>query len=311
MGAGFPGNVYYAMHSNHAEYGRFLADYDYTYPDGSTAVQTSIQAAVNSCENRRGDTIVVMPPSSTTGKWKENVIVDKSCVHIFSAAYGWEMQFRPGDATPKYPLVGNISVPGFSFLVMARSVEIAGFLFDGGGGYGGVYVGDGVNVTGAGQTGSGANSASAWIHHNQFRGGNEGTYGLALEGCSANVVVEDNTFDGWDNASIWFGPGGGRTVQQLIIRRNSFLPGDGATQYGITCYAAATNVGTLIDDNKFRDGAGTFTQGLYIPAGNTSPTAVTDNKFACSNEMDILATDIHSGNTKATLSATEVFVDED
>jgi len=312
VGGGFNpwGNVYYAIHSDHAEYDRFKAEHDVTYPDGSTAVQTSIQAAHDACEADRSDTVIVMPASSTQGKWKENVLVTTPTVRIYSATYGWENQFRPGDATTKYPMVGNVSVSGFSFLLMARSCEVAGFLFDGGGGYGGMYIGDGVNVTGSGKTGSGGNSANCWVHDCVFRGGNEGTYGLVLDGCSANVLIEDNIFEEWDNAGIYITPGGGRTVQRPVIRRNEFEASDG-TDYGIDFYAASTTVGTLIRDNSFRDSANTFAAAVRIPAGATGVTSLCGNYFACTNMMDVLATDIHSGNYRSTLNATEVYVDED
>ena len=174
-----------------------------------------------------------------------------------------------------------------------------------------MYIGDGVNVTGAGQTGSGGNSANAWVHDNVFRGGNEGTYGLVLDGCSANVLIEDNIFEQWDNAGIYITPGGGRTVQRPIIRRNEFLASDGATTYGIDFYAASTTVGTLIRDNTFRDDANTFTSAVHIPTGVTGVTSLCGNYFACTTMMDILVTDIHSGNYRGTLNATEIYVDED
>lgn len=304
------GNVYYAMHSNHAEYERFKAEHDVTYPDGSTSVQTSVQAAVDACEDDRGDVIWVMPTSSTTGKWKENVYANKTGIKIFSAVYGWENQFRPGDATTKYTMSGNVSVSGFSFLLLDRSIELAGFLFDGGGGYGGVYIGDGYNTSGSATYGSNQNSANCWVHDCIFRGGNEGTYGLVLDGCSANVLIEDNIFEEWDNAGIYITPGGSRTVQRPVIRRNEFVVSDG-TDYGIDFYAASTTVGTLIRDNSFRDTANQFAAAVRIPAGATGVTSLCGNFFACTNMMDVLATDIHSGNYRSTLNASEVYVDVD
>lgn len=289
------GNVYYAKKSTDSDYAAFLSDFYTTYNDGTVSVYNTIQDAVNASQDKRGDTVVVSAGdyTSSTNKWKENVIIKKAGLKIIAQTPGWESQMRPGDATTKYPLAGDITVSSFGFLVMARSVEISGFLVDGGGGNGGIYIGDGVNVTGSGLVGSGGNSASAWIHDCVLRGGSEGNYGIVLEGASANVLVENNIIERWTSAGVWLGPGGGRTTQNPVIRYNEFWAGNAA--YGLDMYNANTTVGALIRGNSFRDGSSlTFTNAIRCQG--TGVHSVVGNFFACTNKITASSTDFVSGN---------------
>lgn len=298
------GNIYFAKKSTDSDYNNFIADNQVTYRDGTTAVYNTIQACADAATDKRGDVVFVAAGdySSSSNKWKENVIITKAGLKVFAIEQGWETQMRPGDATTKYPLAGDISVSGFAFLIMARSVELAGFLCDGGGGYGGVYVGDGVNVTGSGKTGSGGNSASAWVHDMNIRGGGEGTYGVVLEGCSSHVLIENNIFDQWANSAIYLAPGGGRTCQYPIIRRNEFFAANGG--YGIDMYAATSTIGTLIRENSFRDGSSlAFANPIRVPSGASGVTSIVGNYFACTNEPALQTTDWMSGNQQAKAGA--------
>lgn len=251
---------------------------------------TTIQEGIDACEDSKGDIVLVAP-----GKYTEQCyIIGKDCISIFGVSQGgWENQMRPGDATTKYPFtpVGGSAAGGATFAVGSRNVEIAGFLFDGGGGYTGVYVGDMDKLTTLGYTNK--NSASAWIHHNVFRGGSEGPYGLCLDGCSANVLVEDNIFERHTVASINITPGGSRTCQMPIIRRNEFYAANAG--YGIYMYSSATTVGALMRENSFRDGPSlTYTYAILLQGAGVH--AVSGNFFACTNKISAAATDFVSGN---------------
>lgn len=289
LGAGLVGRgkIFYAAKANSAWAAEMQPKIDQNYFFNSS---TSVTDAVAATVDARGDVVIVGP-----GKVQESVVtgIDKSCLKIIAAVHGWETQWRMGDAPTKYGAytpTGGSATQGFGILVVDRSIEITGFLFDGGGGYSGVYVGDGYNAIGTSYT---ENSASAWIHDNTFRGGNEGHYGLVLDGCSADVRIHDNRFVQTTTGGIYVTPGGARTVQRPFIYYNFF---NDCAGYGINMYSAATTTGMMIDNNRFADGVSTtMTAGIQtLGAGVQS---ITDNKFACANPMKLVATDFTSGNT--------------
>jgi parallel beta-helix repeat protein len=235
----------------------------------------TIQHAVDQCNNGtsshtygftggKGDMVIVGP-----GKWQEEVLIYNHPSLKIIAPFGpWETQIRAGDGAVKYPFtpVGASLQPGACFMVASRGVEISGFCLDGGGGYAGVYIGDGyrVNVL------YNENSASARLNNCITTSGT--TWGVILDGCSDNVIIEDNQIESSANGGIYICPGGNRTVQYPIIRRNEFL---NMTGYGIQLYSDATTVGVTVKENLFMDGATPMTKsclfqgaGKHIFAGN-------------------------------------------
>jgi hypothetical protein len=304
----YSGNTYWAIKSTDLSYGSFYDDHYDEYPDGSHSVYNTIQECVDACVSKRGDVVYVVDGTysgGTSTKWAEEVVVDKDNVKIISLGLGWENQMRPGDATVKWALTptGGSAAGGFGFYVVARGVEINGFLIDGGGGYSGIYIGDGYNINAAHPTWNStyayptnANSASAWIHDCEFRGGSEGIYGIVMDGASASCIIENNRFDRWTVAGMYLLAGGSRTTQYPIIRNNVFYAGNAA--YGISIKGDATTIGTLIATNIFHDGASlVFTQAINVAAGATGVTSIVNNNFACANKVSALATDYASGNT--------------
>lgn len=253
--------------------------------DWDNALDT-IQGAVDKCGNGLGDVIYVAPH-----KYQENVLIlDHAGIKIIATHPGWTTRVRASDGATKYPFtpVGGTLVPGACFIVLSQSVTIEGFCLDAGGGYAGVYVGDGyvVNAT------YDENSASVRIQGNHFVGGTEGLYGVCLDGCSDNVVVENNTFSQFTTAGIYITPGGTRTVQRAIIRDNEFIDVAG---YGVDMYSHATTVGVLIKCNSFNDGVSTtMTYGVRCQGAGVH--SIVGNWFACANAISASSTDFTAGN---------------
>jgi parallel beta-helix repeat protein len=300
-----------------------------------TTSLATIQAAVNKCVDKRGDTIFVGAAASAknttyyTGsteypdyrKIKENVLITTSNVHIFAVPYGtWSHQIRPSDGAGDYlevhpgsrtvyaiSLYGAVVSDTVAFVVNAQCVEIAGFCIDVGGGKVGIYVGDGSGITGSAS--SSYNSSGAYIHDNYIRGGSDGTTGagIVLQGCGSNVIIENNIIDQCGGFGIYIGSGSGKTNERPVIRNNVFNDNKG---YGIYVYASMTNRGVLIHGNAFLDGDNTMTAGVKS-AGACTNMLVSNNVFGCATPLDLQTTDFFSGNYKKTTgTATETYISE-
>jgi hypothetical protein len=263
----------------------------------------TIQGAVDKCGDGTGDVIFVAPH-----KYQENVIiVDHDSVKIIATHPGWEMQCRASDATTKYPMtpVGGTLCPGFSFLILSRSVTIDGFLLDGGGGYGGIYVGDGYRVN----TAYDENSASARIKNCVFRGGGEGPYGVVLDGCSDNVVIDDCVFDNITLESIQIGPGGSRTVQNPIIK-NCYFKNIASAKYAIDMYSDATTVGIIVGPgNTFADKTGV--NGGSCRFAGTGVHHFVGNFDCTSSGATGSGADFMAGNTEGAAMSSPLYITED
>jgi hypothetical protein len=249
-----------------------------------TAFKT-MQKAVNSCGDGVGDIIFVAP-----GKYQENVIIySHSSIKIIAPWGPWETQVRASDGTIKYPFtpVGGGAQTGACFFIVSRSVEIAGFCCDGGGSYVGVYVGDGYTINSA----LNQNSGGARVHDCLFTDGT--TWGVVLDGCSDNVIIENNVFEKMVSGGVYICPGGGRTVQRPIIRFNEFIQMAG---YGVQLYAATSTYNVLVKGNHFSDGAAAMTYScLFTSTGKHQFVGNTD----CSANGALgSSTDMMSGNTE-------------
>jgi hypothetical protein len=295
--SGYPGNVYYVAQSDRAYYPYLYERFNRQYEDTSVSVHNTIQAAVNAAKQYRGDIVVVTPD-----KWQEQVIIgDKQGLKIKGIAQGWETQMRPGDAATKYPwtpagIPTGALTGGATFYVLCRSVEISGFNFDGGGGYSGIYVGDADVVAGLVALGWGnENTASVFIHDNLFSGQGEGHYGVDLEGCGANAVIENNIFEKWTKDAVRVGSYSSRSNQGVTVRNNDFLAGNSG--YGVTVInIAGGNVNTAIEDNNFRDGKSLAFTAAVNSLTTDGVTAIMGNKFGTVLSIIAQATDRVSGN---------------
>ncbi len=268
--------------------------------DWDNAVDT-IQAAVDKCGDGTGDRIWVAPH-----KYQENVLIkDHEAIQIITTHPGWATRIRAGDGGTLYPIntVGGVTVPGFGFLVMSRSVLIDGFLMDGGGGYGGIYVGDGYRQNVA----NNENSASARIQRNVFIGGAEGNHAMVLDGCSDDVQVLGNVFNDWTEASVQLDAGGTRTVQNPILEGNRFIdiPNGKAA---IDMYNSNTSVGIQVIGNTFADKSGATANSCTF--AGTGVHHFMGNYDATASGATGAATDFMSGNFELHAMSSPVYVVE-
>jgi hypothetical protein len=293
----YPGNVYVVCQSDRSIYAKLYSDLYEKYSDNSVSIHNTIQAAVDATQAYRGDVVLVMPD-----KWQEQIyIADKPGIKIKAVVPGWQTQMRPGDGATKYPYTPAGTPTGSegsaAFYVLSQSVEISGFNFDGGGGYNGIYVGDADVVAGLVALGYGnENAASVWIHDNLFSGQGEGLYGVNLEGCGANAIVEHNIFEKWTKDAVRVGSYSSRSNQGVTVRDNEFLAGNSG--YGVTVInIAGGNVNTGIIRNTFRDGKSlAFTAGVNSLTTD-GVTSIIGNDFATVLSIIAQATDRVSGNT--------------
>lgn len=314
------GKVFFAVHpyaqhlssSDDGTLAPWVATVRHEFPvdkDGVVRMHSTIQAAVDATTDGRGDVILVGP-----GKWKEEVyIVDHNNLHIIGSgteapAGTDQCRMRPGDASTHYAFTTKIGTAeqGAAFHVLSKGVEITGFYLDGGGNYGGIYLGGGLN---GGITGYDSENASgAWIHHNFFRGGNEGAVGLYMNGPRFGVRIENNYFERWTAGAIQI-DAGNANCENAVIANNTFAASNGG--YGIDIYGEANVKTTCIGPNNvFCDGvSAAFAAGVYCRSGATGVTSVVGSFFPCATPLNLLATDYHSGCYKGTANATEVYVE--
>jgi len=192
---------------------------------------------------------------------------------------------------------------------MSRNVEIAGFYFDGGGGYTGVYAGGGLNG-GTGLPSTTANCSGLWVHDNFFRGGSEGQVGLYMNGVRFGAIVENNVFERWTQSGVEM-DAGNASNEACVIRNNHFIADNGA--YGVYGYAEAnTALGCQVTSNVFADKVShAFTYAVINNAGSTGVMCIAGNWFACTNNISALATDFCSGNYKSSAGNAETYVEEE
>lgn len=251
----------------------------------------TIQAAVDLCGDGTGDRIYVAPH-----KYQENVVIfEKEALQIIATHPGWVTRIRAGDGATKYTMntVGGVSMQGFCFVVLSRSVTVDGFLLDGGGNYGGMYVGDGYRI----DTDWTENSASARIQNNVFVGGAEGNHALILDGCSDDVQIDGNIFNDWTQAALQIDPGGARTCQNPIIKNNHFID-IASGKKGIAMYSSATTVGIQVGPNNvFADKAGV--NGGSCAFANTGVHSFIGNHDMTNAGATGAATDFMGGNSEA------------
>jgi hypothetical protein len=264
---------------------------------------TTIQAAVDLATDKASDIIYVAPH-----KYQENVIiVDKDSLSIVASGEGWEMQCRMGDAATKYPTTptGGTLSPGYGFLVLSRGVTIDGFMLDCGGGYSGIYVGDGYAVDSALYD---ENSASARIKNCFFRGGGEGLYGIVLDGCSDDVVIDNCRFDALTLEGIYIIPGGSRTVQNPKIKNCDFA-NIASGKRAIDMYDHATTVGIRVGPGNFF-GDKTGVNGYSCRFQGAGVHHFFGNFDCTSGGATGSATDFMAGNFEAHAANSPVYVAE-
>jgi hypothetical protein len=257
-----------------------------------TAFKT-IQKGVDSTGNGRGDVIFVAPMASA--KYTENVVIyQHQSIKIIAPWGPWTTRMRPSDAVTKYAFTppSGTACNGAAFIVLSRDVEICGFNIDTGGGYAGIYVGDGTAVTGLGYTNQ--NSAGCFFHDNEFQSGNDGYYGVVCQGCSDNVRIEGNVFNWLTKAGVYLCCGGARTNQRTLIKSNQFL---GCMDYGVLL-TNDVHYNTCVLGNVFFDRLpGTTAMTYSCKFGGAYGNVFAGNHDATLNGALGASTDYMSGNT--------------
>lgn len=247
----------------------------------------TIQAAVDLCGDSDGDVIVVGPH-----KYQENVIIeDHASIKIVALVEGWETRVRASDGSTKYAGTAPVT-QGYCFLVLSRGVTIQGFCCDADGGYGGIYVGDGGEITASGGLPSSQNNNSADVRIRRclIR---SGSAGVTLHGCSDNCIIEDNVFSEQKGVDIDIQAGTNRTNQRPIIRNNVFYAGSSST-YAIDEDNSATNIGTIVVGNVFAERAGQWTYAIRFQAAGVH--FICGNYFMCDNTWSAPSTSWIAGN---------------
>ena len=276
-----------------------------------TNAKLTIQSAVDSLPGNdvgessntsSGDVILVGP-----GKYTENVYIagrtssggvvtvkGHDGLRILAVVPGWETRIRVNDASTKYALTGggvHEDQTAIGFVVMARSVEIAGFCIDGdSAAYCGIYAGDGVRPEF--RTGSGGNSSSLWVHDCIFQ---KGGYGVLLDGAGSFCKIENNIFNQLTYAGVDVCAGGGRQTERPVIKDNIFYHANAG--YGVDMYNANGTVGIVVVNNTFLDGT-SLACTAPVRFQGTGVHIMTGNLLACTAAPTGSATDFCSGNTE-------------
>ena len=120
MGLGV-GNVYWVIKTTEAYYDAFLGDRQRTYSDGSSAVHTSIQSALDATVECRNDYVIVQPSNSDYDLTAALTMSKKSVHLICPAGLGNDI-----GATNACRLHQNTAATAV-IAVSDASVEIAGF----------------------------------------------------------------------------------------------------------------------------------------------------------------------------------------
>jgi hypothetical protein len=284
------------------------------YVDGTSGSDTNdglswetgfktIQKAVDSCGNGRGDVIFVGPMPSA--KYTENVLINgHQSIKIIAPWGPWATRIRVSDAAVKYPFTppgGSLS-GGAGFIVLSRDVEICGFGIDSGGAYTGIYCGDSTALGG-----SGANTAGCNFHDNLMIGGTDGLYHFVLQGSSDAVQIKQNIIEGCSGAGLYMCCGGAKTNQRTLIQGNQFV---GCMDYGVYL-TNDVHYNIMVLNNMFFDrlpGTTVMTRSCLFQGGYGSVFA--GNLDATTNGALGASTDFMSGNTELHAMNSPVYIAE-
>jgi hypothetical protein len=117
------GNIYYVVQTTAADYAQILADYQVAYSDGTYAVHTTIQSALDACTANRDDYVVVLP-NSADYDITAALTMSKARVHLICpTGIGWNG--IPGNVARIHQNTAALS----NITVTADCVEIAGLFF--------------------------------------------------------------------------------------------------------------------------------------------------------------------------------------
>ena len=271
------GNVYRVIPSTEAYYDQFIADHQYEHSDGSLAVHTTIQSALDACTAWRNDYVIVQPTdgfSLTTA-----LTMSKAHVHLIcpsglrgQAAFGGAYLFQTGAAEKVIEISAKgCEVAGFQFL---NYVNVNHILIDSGGHNAWIHDnffhlrGSTTEGVAAIQTGSGV--YYTMIAHNNFQ--------PSISGITfASIIAIDQLDNGWSKVtdnSILISDGCTATIgikatgYKAEVSRNivAELPASGASGAGTVTTAIVYDEGAIAVDNRLcvantadLSGGGTYT----------------------------------------------------
>ena len=263
MGLGI-GNVYWVIKSTEAYYSTFLADHQRTYTDGTSAVYTDIQTALDATVANRNDYVIVQPSESDYDLTAE-LTLSKKCVHLLA----------PGGLGPRRGATAAARLHQTTdgqmiFSVRASSVEIAGFYLK-------PYAGH--PAIGLCGTGTYAPAYCPNIHHNFiYMTGNSG------DPVITNEVTGNTLNDGGSWGSVesnWITAAGAATIPIMVNFHSQatcarFIGNDINIGDGITCVIGVNNQGVkgAVNDNHFYSGGGAsggaFTHCISVHASGSA-----------------------------------------
>lgn len=180
------GNVYYVVQAANASvYSHMIKNYQRRYSDGSAAVQTSIQAALNATVANRNDYVIVMPDSSDYDITAALTMTKKS-VHLICPA-GLGCQGFPANAAR----IHQNTAATACITVTGDAIEIAGLFFKG------VEGGNIIDLSG-----------TRWhphIHDNFFgiaATAASNNYGIYADGACSHFSIHDNYFTNYSPGAM-------------------------------------------------------------------------------------------------------------
>lgn len=264
------GNVYYVIQSTNDDYTAFVRDRQFTYPDGTSAVQGTIQAALDACTAERNDYVIVMPDASDYDITAA-LTMTKCNVHLICPA---------GLGTGGFPTnaarIHQNTAATACITVTADGVEIAGLFFKG---YSGADI---ITLSG-----------TRWhdVIHDNFFGisatASSNNYGIVGTGACSHCSIFDNYFtnyspgamSGTDNDVAAFIALTSASSTRGLIRGNLMHTG------GNTAVAAAISVAGygffIINNYIWEDVAfgGTETGTLTLGISTSADCFVADNRI--------------------------------
>jgi len=263
MGLGI-GNVYWVIKSTEAYYSTFLADHQRTYTDGTSAVYTDIQTALDATVECRNDYVIVQPSDSDYDLTAE-LTLSKKNVHLIAPG-----GFGPVRGSTNAVRIHQTTDGQMVFRVQDASIEIAGFYVKN-------YAGH--PAVGLAGTGNPAVAQCPNIHHNMFV-----CPGNAGDPVITNEIAGNTLNDGGQWGSIennWITVYGTATIPILVnfhghataarFNYNDINIGD-----GITCVIGVNNQSTkggVIDNNFYSGGGasgGAFTHCVQVHASGSA-----------------------------------------
>lgn len=247
------GNVYYVIQTTNNDYTAFVRDRQFTYPDGTSAVHGTIQAALDATVAERNDYVIVMPDSDDYDITAALTMTKKS-VHLIGAG---GMTGYPG-ATNSVRVHQNTAATA-CLTLSEQACEVAGIFWKA------MIDSNGIDIS------AGAHCANV---HNNFIAlattvGSATMYGILASGESTNMTITQNFIQNYSPAGTSKTIGGGIVLAngtRALIADNLITTGGFGTtmSVGIGCSGAQIVCikNWLIESKSGSPASSTFTLGI-------------------------------------------------